>query len=295
MFAAAVVFVVAAAALLVTGLAKDSQPLIWSSIVASALAAVFFGFNIALRQRRTAPAAAPAERPAAASRRVADQVDYTPARSAGGRPEPVEPSVEELAERVAQLETELQVARAVPGDGDSPESGPTTAETAERPAPEADDDYYAAADSDEDLVADEGRTDDAPDGLDSLDAPDQDDVPNNDDVPDEDDAPDQSDGSDPAPHPAYDDTDSEVDDTEEPAEEQASMNDSVLVVDLPVEIFVVDGRPRYHLFSCEFLDGREAIPLLVGEAREDGFTPCALCTPDATTAATERARLERAG
>lgn len=45
-------------------------------------------------------------------------------------------------------------------------------------------------------------------------------------------------------------------------------------------VWVVDGRPRYHLADCRSLEGRtpEGVPL--AQAVEDGFTPCSLCDPD---------------
>ncbi|UQX87181.1 hypothetical protein M6D93_12820 [Jatrophihabitans telluris] len=51
-------------------------------------------------------------------------------------------------------------------------------------------------------------------------------------------------------------------------------------------VWVLDGRPRYHVRSCGFLNGRpvESIPL--SQAVEDGFTPCALCDPDTSVART---------
>jgi len=45
-------------------------------------------------------------------------------------------------------------------------------------------------------------------------------------------------------------------------------------------VWVVDGRPRYHLEACGFLAGRDAEPVPLRQAVEDGFTPCALCDPD---------------
>ncbi len=45
-------------------------------------------------------------------------------------------------------------------------------------------------------------------------------------------------------------------------------------------VWVIDGRPRYHLDSCGFLVGRESEPVPLQQAVEDGFTPCALCDPD---------------
>jgi hypothetical protein len=48
---------------------------------------------------------------------------------------------------------------------------------------------------------------------------------------------------------------------------------------LDVEVAVVDGRPRYHLIDCAFLDDKDAEPLLASEAVELGFTPCVRCRP----------------
>jgi hypothetical protein len=62
------------------------------------------------------------------------------------------------------------------------------------------------------------------------------------------------------------------------------MADLLLIIDLSDEVHVVDLRPRYHMAVCGHLAGRDAIPLPVNEAREDGFTPCGLCRPDATLA-----------
>jgi hypothetical protein len=45
-------------------------------------------------------------------------------------------------------------------------------------------------------------------------------------------------------------------------------------------VWVIDGRPRYHLPSCTFLRGRGSEPIPLRQAVEDGFTPCALCDPD---------------
>ncbi|MGX7680397.1 hypothetical protein ACSMXN_16025 [Jatrophihabitans sp. DSM 45814] len=47
-----------------------------------------------------------------------------------------------------------------------------------------------------------------------------------------------------------------------------------------VIVRVVHGRPRYHLSSCEFINGRASAPVALTRAVEDGFTPCALCDPD---------------
>ena len=44
-------------------------------------------------------------------------------------------------------------------------------------------------------------------------------------------------------------------------------------------VWVIDGRPRYHLLECGHLDG-SAEPISLAQAVEDGFTPCADCDPD---------------
>jgi len=45
-------------------------------------------------------------------------------------------------------------------------------------------------------------------------------------------------------------------------------------------VWVIDGRPRYHLASCDFLLGRADQPIPLSQAVEDGFTPCSRCDPD---------------
>jgi hypothetical protein len=74
----------------------------------------------------------------------------------------------------------------------------------------------------------------------------------------------------------------------DPGIEEVEVTDLVLVVDLKDVVLVVDEHPRYHLVECTWLAGRETIPLPLDEARTDGFTPCAVCSPDRTLA--ERAR-----
>lgn len=75
---------------------------------------------------------------------------------------------------------------------------------------------------------------------------------------------------------------------DEPDEEDVDMADLLTVIDLDSPVFVVDLRPRYHLENCAHLRGREAVPIPLNEAREDGFTPCARCRPDAFLAAAAR-------
>lgn len=74
----------------------------------------------------------------------------------------------------------------------------------------------------------------------------------------------------------------------DPGEEKSDAADVQIVSELETEIVVVDEYPRYHLTDCEWLAGRDTIPLGIGEARQLGFTPCALCTPDATIAERHR-------
>ena len=74
----------------------------------------------------------------------------------------------------------------------------------------------------------------------------------------------------------------------EPAEEDTDTADLLVVAGLTDEVLVVDERPRYHLPSCEWARGHPTMPLPVREARELGFTPCALCTPDAVLATVHR-------
>jgi len=79
---------------------------------------------------------------------------------------------------------------------------------------------------------------------------------------------------------------------DEPGVEEVEVTDLLLVVDLKDEVLVVDEHPRYHVTGCSWLRGRTTIPLPLDEARTDGFTPCAVCTPDRTLA--EQVRAKRA-
>jgi membrane protein implicated in regulation of membrane protease activity len=88
----------------------------------------------------------------------------------------------------------------------------------------------------------------------------------------------------PSPPPSTVDPDGDA----EPAEEDTDAADLLVVTDLDVEVRVVDERPRYHLAACRWLAGRPTLPVPVGEARQLGFTPCAVCTPDRVLAAARR-------
>ncbi|MGW4112254.1 hypothetical protein ACWEFJ_15370 [Actinosynnema sp. NPDC004786] len=75
----------------------------------------------------------------------------------------------------------------------------------------------------------------------------------------------------------------------EPGEEDTDAADALVVSDLTDEVRVVDERPRYHLAGCSWLAARPSLGLPVSEARQLGFTPCAVCRPDAGLAAARRA------
>jgi hypothetical protein len=75
---------------------------------------------------------------------------------------------------------------------------------------------------------------------------------------------------------------------EEPADEDTDAADVLAVSELDVEVRVVDERPHYHLASCAWLGTRPTLPLPVREARQLGFAPCAVCTPDRVLAAARR-------
>jgi hypothetical protein len=75
---------------------------------------------------------------------------------------------------------------------------------------------------------------------------------------------------------------------EEPADEDTDAADVLAVSELDVEVRVVDERPHYHLASCAWLGAKPTLPLPVGEARQLGFAPCAVCTPDRVLAAARR-------
>jgi hypothetical protein len=47
------------------------------------------------------------------------------------------------------------------------------------------------------------------------------------------------------------------------------------------EVWVIDGRPRYHLGDCAIIKGQDAEAIPFDQATEDGFMPCSLCEPQA--------------
>ena len=76
----------------------------------------------------------------------------------------------------------------------------------------------------------------------------------------------------------------------EPGVEEVAVADLLLVLDLTTDVLVLDGHPRYHLPGCPHVAGVATVPLPMVEARTDGFTPCAVCTPDHVLAQRERDR-----
>lgn len=51
-----------------------------------------------------------------------------------------------------------------------------------------------------------------------------------------------------------------------------------------VDVWVIDGRPRYHRESCEIIAEHHGDRILRAQAVEDGFIACSLCEPDSATA-----------
>jgi hypothetical protein len=50
----------------------------------------------------------------------------------------------------------------------------------------------------------------------------------------------------------------------------------------PSRVWVVDGRPRYHLQACMIIKDQDAEPIPLSQATEDGFMPCSMCEPNVT-------------
>ena len=46
------------------------------------------------------------------------------------------------------------------------------------------------------------------------------------------------------------------------------------------DVWVIDGRPRYHVGSCALIQGHDAEAIPFQQATEDGFMPCSLCQPE---------------
>ncbi|GIG62802.1 hypothetical protein Lfu02_71740 [Longispora fulva] len=81
--------------------------------------------------------------------------------------------------------------------------------------------------------------------------------------------------------PDLDDEELEYEDDpeDEPAAQEVAPAVTSRIGRLTTRVWVVDGRPRYHLSGCHHLVGRDPEPLPVGEAQALGFSPCGLCEP----------------
>lgn len=76
----------------------------------------------------------------------------------------------------------------------------------------------------------------------------------------------------------------------EPPEQETDAADALLVAGSAIDVFVIDERPRYHRGDCSWLGERVTLPLPVREARDLGFTPCAVCCPDRSIAEEEHTK-----
>jgi hypothetical protein len=85
----------------------------------------------------------------------------------------------------------------------------------------------------------------------------------------------------PAPAAAETDADAEPDAEAEDARASVSAEADPLAVADVDEVWVIDGRPRYHLGDCAIIKGQDAEPIPYEQATEDGFMPCSLCEPHA--------------
>lgn len=77
----------------------------------------------------------------------------------------------------------------------------------------------------------------------------------------------------------------EEDPKDEPPIERRPARVAAAAARVETDVFVIDGRPRYHVAGCVHLLGRDSEPLPAAEAVELGFTPCGLCEPDSALAA----------
>jgi hypothetical protein len=82
------------------------------------------------------------------------------------------------------------------------------------------------------------------------------------------------------PQDALDSADADLDDDAPAAPDTRA--DAILADDAD-EVWVIDGRPRYHLGDCAIIKGQDAEPIPYEQATEDGFMPCSLCEPHAVT------------
>ncbi len=72
------------------------------------------------------------------------------------------------------------------------------------------------------------------------------------------------------------------DPADEPAPELLLGSEEKRLAEMDGEVFVVDGRPRFHIPECDHLADKASQGLPVSEAVELGFTPCSLCAAATT-------------
>lgn len=70
---------------------------------------------------------------------------------------------------------------------------------------------------------------------------------------------------------------------EDAAQPAAAVDDAQATAQADDEVWVIDGRPRYHRGDCAIIKGQDAEPIPYEQATEDGFMSCSLCEPDAVT------------
>ena len=77
-------------------------------------------------------------------------------------------------------------------------------------------------------------------------------------------------------------------DPEPPVEDDGELLsdvDEAELDEIDTTVLVVPGRPRYHVDGCRYLYGKDVEEVHVLDAREEGFTPCGVCKPDAVLVA----------
>jgi hypothetical protein len=67
----------------------------------------------------------------------------------------------------------------------------------------------------------------------------------------------------------------------EPVEQPAEQAEAATPPASDGQVWVVDGRPRYHLADCMIIEGQPVQAIPMTQATEDGFMPCSLCEPTA--------------
>src|SRR4029077_13010651 len=68
----------------------------------------------------------------------------------------------------------------------------------------------------------------------------------------------------------------------EPAEQPAEQPAPARVSAIADGVWVVDGRPRYHVADCMIIKDQDAEEIPLEQAAEDGFIPCSMCEPNVT-------------